>query len=193
MMPLAEQTPEISRPGPSASSDATLSVLARQSSDSEGLSSLHPQTLRVTVLTGGGDKPYALGMAAALTSEGISVDFIGSDDLNLPEVVDNPRINFLNLRGDQRSEASLVAKVLRVLRYYTRLVLYAAIAEPRVFHILWNNKVEFFDRTLLMLCYRLLGKKIVFTAHNVNAGKRDQNDSWLNRASLEIQYTLSDH
>src|SRR5215831_19166796 len=32
--------------------------------------------LRVTLLTGGGDKPYALGMAAALTSEGISVDFI---------------------------------------------------------------------------------------------------------------------
>jgi hypothetical protein len=32
-----------------------------------------------------------------------------------------------------------------------------------------------------MLYYRSLGKKIVFTAHNVNAGKRDQNDSWLNR------------
>ena len=44
-----------------------------------------------------------------------------------------------------------------------------------------------------MLYYKLLGKQIVFTAHNVNAGKRDQNDSWLNRLSLKIQYSLCDH
>jgi len=46
---------------------------------------------------------------------------------------------------------------------------------------------------LLMLYYKLLGKRIVFTAHNVNAGKRDSNDSWLNRFSLKVQYKLSDH
>jgi glycosyltransferase involved in cell wall biosynthesis len=150
-------------------------------------------TLRVALLTGGGDKPYALGMAAALTSGGTSVDFIGSDHLNVPEVVTNPGVNFLNLRGDQRSEASPMAKVRRVLRYYLRLIGYAATAKPKLFHILWNNKFQLFDRTLLMLYYRLLGKKIAFTAHNVNAGKRDSNDSWLNRISLKVQYMLSDH
>ena len=66
-------------------------------------------------------------------------------------------------------------------------------AQPKIFHILWNNKFEFFDRTLLMLYYKLLGKKIVFTAHNVNIRKRDGNDSWLNRFSLKIQYQLVDH
>ena len=44
-----------------------------------------------------------------------------------------------------------------------------------------------------MLYYRLLGKRIVLTAHNVNAGKRDANDSLRNRLSLKIQYRLSDH
>src|SRR5437899_7040764 len=44
-----------------------------------------------------------------------------------------------------------------------------------------------------MLYYRMLGKKITLTVHNVNAGKRDQNDSWLNRVTLKIQYSLSDH
>jgi glycosyltransferase involved in cell wall biosynthesis len=151
------------------------------------------QAVRVALLTGGGDKPYALGMAAALTSEGISVDFIGSDDLNVPEVVTNPRINFLNLRGNQRSEASSMAKALRVLKYYARLIGYSATAKPKVFHLLWNNKFELFDRTLLMLYYRILGKKITLTVHNVNAGKRDLNDSWLNRVTLKIQYGLSDH
>ena len=152
----------------------------------------HP-ACRVALLTGGGDKPYALGMVAALTSEGTSVDFIGSDDLNVPEVVTNPRVNFLNLRGDQRSEASSMAKVYRVSKYYFRLISYAAKAKPRLFHLLWNNKIELFDRTVLMLYYKLLGKCVLLTAHNVNAGKRDQNDSWLNRVTLKIQYSLSDH
>jgi glycosyltransferase involved in cell wall biosynthesis len=150
-------------------------------------------TLRIALLTGGGDKPYALGMAAALTSVGIHVDFIGSDDLSVPELLCNRRVNFLNLRGDQRADASSFAKARRVLKYYIKLISYAATAQPRLFHLLWNNKFELFDRTVLMLYYRLLGKKIAFTAHNVNAGKRDSNDSFLNRRSLRIQYNLCHH
>lgn len=148
---------------------------------------------KVALLTGGGDKPYALGLAGALTSAGISLDFIGSDDLCVPELLSNRRVNFLNLRGDQSLEVSPIAKVMRVLRYYAKLIGYAATARPKVFHILWHNKFQFVDRTVLMLYYKLLGKEIVFTAHNVNAGKRDSNDSWLNRVSLKSQYTLSDH
>jgi D-inositol-3-phosphate glycosyltransferase len=45
----------------------------------------------------------------------------------------------------------------------------------------------------LMLYYKLVGKRVVFTAHNVNAGRRDHNDSWLNRLSLKVQYSFSDH
>jgi glycosyltransferase involved in cell wall biosynthesis len=132
-------------------------------------------------------------MAAALTSVGIHVDFVGSDDLSVPELLANPRLNFLNLRGDQREDASTKAKVLRVLKYYARLIGYAAKAKPKLFHILWNNKFQLFDCTLLMLYYKLLSKRVIFTAHNVNAGKRDQNDSWLNRISLKVQYSLCDH
>src|SRR5262249_54215794 len=73
---------------------------------------------RIALLTGGGDKPYALGMAAALTSAGMHVDFIGSDDLKVSDLLSNARVNFLNLRGDQREDASPVEKVLRVLKYY---------------------------------------------------------------------------
>jgi glycosyltransferase involved in cell wall biosynthesis len=148
---------------------------------------------RIALLTGGGDKPYALGMATALTSVGIPVDFIGSDDLRVPELLSNPRVNFLNLRGAQRPEAGRMVKALRVLSYYVRLIRYAATAEAKLFHLLWNNKFELFDRTLLMLYYKFLGKRVVFTAHNVNSGKRDSSDCWLNRLSLKIQYDLSDH
>ena len=149
--------------------------------------------LKVALLTGGGDKPYSLGLAEALTSAGLSVDFIGSDDLRCAELLNNLQVKFLNLRGDQRHEVSFTKKALRVFTYYARLASYATTAQPKIFHILWNNRFEVFDRTALMLYYKLVGKKIAFTAHNVNAGKRDSTDSHLNRLTLKIQYRLADH
>ena len=151
------------------------------------------RALSIALLTGGGDKPYALGLAAALTSQGIFVDFIGSDDLSVPDVLNDSRVNFLNLRGNQRPDASPFSKARRVLKYYIHLISYAATAQPKLFHVLWNNKFELFDRTLLILYYRMLGKKIILTVHNVNARKRDSNDSSLNRLSLRLQYNLCHH
>lgn len=145
----------------------------------------------IALLTGGWDKPYALGLASALTERGICIDFIGSDDVCSPDLMQNRLVNFLNLRGDQSPDVPLVQKCWRVLLYYARLVRYAAAAEPKVFHILWNNKVELLDR-LLLVYYKLLGKKILFTAHNVNVRKRDGKDHWLNRLSLKFQYRMVD-
>ena len=166
---------------------------AATGSDRPGLgagSAVGPAPLKVALLTGGADKPYALGMASTLASQGVSVEFIGSDQIDGPELHRSPLIRFLNLRGDQRRGASRWRKASRVFLYYIRLILYAAAAEPEIFHILWNNKWELFDRTLLMLYYRCLGRRIVFTAHNVNAGKRDGRDSLLNRLTLRMQYRL---
>jgi glycosyltransferase involved in cell wall biosynthesis len=146
----------------------------------------------VALLTGGGDRPYAYGLATELISKGIVLDLIGSDELDCPEFHDQPRINFLNLRGDARPDDSLLRKVSRVLLFYVRLIRYAATAKPRIFHILWNNKFDSFDRTLLTLYYRLLGKRIVLTVHNVNAAKRDSKDTFFNRLTLRIQYRLAD-
>jgi glycosyltransferase involved in cell wall biosynthesis len=148
---------------------------------------------QVSLLTAGRDRPYALGLAAALLAAGTTLEFVGSDDVDGPELHASPRIRFLNLRGDQSVEVGLARKALRVLAYYGRLLQYAFTARPPVFHILWNNKFELFDRTVLMMLYRLLGKKIVFTAHNVNVRARDGGDSFWNRATLKFQYRRCDH
>jgi D-inositol-3-phosphate glycosyltransferase len=147
----------------------------------------------VALLTGGDDKPYALGLASALLAQGLSLDFIGSDAVDGPVLHDNPRINFLNLRGSQREDVGFARKLLRVLAYYGRLIRYAAGARAPIFHILWNNKFEWFDRTVLMLYYRLVWKKLVMTVHNVNAANRDSRDTLANRITLRIQYRLADH
>ena len=149
--------------------------------------------LRVAILTGGGDRPYALGLAATLIAQGIAFDFIASDELEDPALRTNPFVRFFNLRREMRSNVSVVRKALRVSLYYWRLIVYAATAKPKLFHILWNNKFVILDRTLLMLYYRALGKRIAFTVHNVNAGWRDRNDTFLNRLTLRIQYHLCNH
>lgn len=149
--------------------------------------------IAVSLLTGGGDKPYVFGLTTSLLSQGVALDLIGSNELDCPDFRNKSSLRFLNLRGDQNSGASFVRKVFRVLKYYGKLIRYAATARPEIFHILWNNKFEIFDRTLLMLHYRCLGKKIALTVHNVNAGKRDGKDTRLNRLTLRIQYQLAHH
>lgn len=149
--------------------------------------------LRLGLLTGGDDRSYALGLTSALATDSVFVEFVGSDKLDAPELHTSPHIEFLNLRGDQRENVGKGQKVVRILKYYWRLIKYAATTRAPILHILWNNKLEFIDRVGLMLYYRLLGKKVVFTAHNVNAGKRDGRDSWLNQFTLSVQYRLCHH
>jgi len=168
--------------------------------DRQGCPELPPLTapeptheIEVALLTGGSDKHYAFGLTTSLISKGARLDLIGSDELDGPEFRNMPEVNFLKLRGSQRPDVSLARKISRIAMYYARLIGYAATAKPKIFHILWNNKFEYFDRTLLMLYYRLLGKRIVFTAHNVNAGRRDCQDTRINRLTLRIQYRLANH
>jgi glycosyltransferase involved in cell wall biosynthesis len=152
-----------------------------------------PNALDVALLTGGCDRPYAYGLAMALVSKSVRMEVIGSSAVDSPEMHTTPNLKFLNLWPTKRPRATSVDKLLRTLRHYASLVRYAATAEPDVFHILWNSKVEFFDRTALMLYYKMLGKKIALTAHNVNKAKRDSNDSLLNRLTLKTQYRLANH
>jgi glycosyltransferase involved in cell wall biosynthesis len=162
-----------------------------QSSGEEKLLSAPPE-LEVGLLTGGQDRHYAFGLATALIAKGVYLDVIGSDLVDGPEMHVTPRLRFLNLHGSKQ-EASVGIKIKRILVSYARLIRYAATAKPKILHILWNNKLELFDRTFLMLYYKLLGKKIVLTSHNVNAGRRDSKDSLLNRLTLKVQYRLADH
>jgi glycosyltransferase involved in cell wall biosynthesis len=147
----------------------------------------------VTLLTGGIDRPYTFGLVMELISKRAVLDVIGSDGVDFPEFHSTPGINFLNLQGSQRADVSLVRKVFRLAAYYGKVIRYAAASKPRIFHILWNNKFQAFDRTLLTFFYRLLGKKIVLTVHNVNAARRDSKDTFLNRLTLRIQYRLAHH
>ena len=148
---------------------------------------------RIALLTGGGDRPYAHGLAVSLSEAGVPLDFIGSDFLESEELRARRDVRFLNLRGDMSPDVPPVRKTLRVLQYYARLLAYAVRSDAPVFHILWNNRFEAFDRTVLMWFYRRLGKRIIRTVHNINAAERDGCDNAFNRWTLKAQYAMSDH
>lgn len=149
--------------------------------------------MKVSLLTGGDDPHYAIPLATSLADRGVQVEFIGNDDMETSSRLKRANIQYLNLRGSQDPRAALATKIARIGRYYKNLISYAARTESSVFHILWLNKFDTFDRTFLNILYKLNRKKLVFTAHNVNARKRDGTDTRANRASLRAMYALLDH
>lgn len=153
----------------------------------------HNENLHVALLTAGRDQPYAFGMATSLMAKGFPLDIIGGNDLDLPVWNRNPQVTFFNLRGDIAEAAGYAKKIVRIIDYYVRLIVYALKTPATVFHVLWNNKFETFDRVPLMLFYSALGKKTLLTVHNVNTRERDARDSALNRFTLKMQYRLVDH
>lgn len=144
------------------------------------------------IAAGGGDLYYELGLCLGVVSNGVHVDYIGSDSVRNANVWKKENVTFINLRGSQDPAANMARKLFRILIFYFRLIKYAWKTDSRLFHIQWPNKFVHFDRIFLNMYYKMLGKKLVFTAHNVNAGIRDGDDNSLNRFSLKVMYKIVD-
>ncbi len=149
--------------------------------------------MKISLLTGGGDPHYALGLLSGLLANKIEVYFIGSNAMKDSDLLKAENVSFRNAHGGVGPSARLMTKSLRVLGSYYKLLKHAHGTDSKLFHILWLNKFIHFDRVLMNLCFKILGKKLIFTAHNVNDHERDGKDNFLNRFSLNILYRLVDH
>ncbi len=149
--------------------------------------------MKIALLTAGKDQHYALGLLGALQVKPVHIEFIGSDVMATSEVVRTGHIDFYNLVGNQDSDTSISQKVLRVLQYYARLIIYAARTDAKLFHILWFRKFPYIERTLLNVYLKTLGKKIVFTAHNVDDQERNGKTNLFNKISLMFLYNIVDN
>lgn len=156
------------------------------------------ERIKVSLLTGGGDPTYALPLCSSITSRGIHVDFIAGDAMANAEAVKAVNCKYYNLRGDQNAHAPILGKFSRILTYYYKLIKYSVTTDSKLFHILWPSRlwpsrVVYLDRTILNMFYKMLGKQLVYTAHNINEGERDNNDTFLNRLTLRFLYKFVDH
>src|SRR2546426_6361488 len=150
--------------------------------------------MKIALLTGGKDPHYARGLLRELLEKGVHVALIGSDELADFQNAGTGHLELHNLIGSRSPDDRLIVKAWRVLRYYGRLLAFAARTDVRLFHILWFRKFPYIERTLLNAYFKLLGKKLVFTAHNVDDQSRDgKTASVVNRLSLTFLYHIVDH
>lgn len=149
--------------------------------------------MKITIIYSGVENSYLVGLVSGLSNlSHLKIDVIDSDN-SIGKFDDLTNVNFLNYRGSLEPGVGSLAKVNRILKYYLRLIIYAYKTDSKLLHIQWMNKFIYFDRTILNLYYKILGKKLIFTAHNINAKKRNNRDNILNRLSLMAHYKLMDH
>jgi D-inositol-3-phosphate glycosyltransferase len=149
-------------------------------------------SIRISILNAGQENDYLYGLVSGLSHiAALEIEVVDSD--NSEHLFDHfPAVAFFNLRGDNLSPQSFFIKAWRIARYYLLLLRYALTTRARLFHIEWENSLRLFDRTLLILYYKLLEKKIVFTAHNVYKEARDERAGIVHRLSLKCLYRLVD-
>ena len=149
--------------------------------------------MKITIIYSGVENSYLVGLVSGLSKlPDLNIDVIDSDK-SIGKFDDFDNVNFLNYRGSLDPGSISSDKIKRILRYYRKLIVYAFKTDSKLLHIQWMNKFIYFDRTILNLYYKLMGKKIIFTAHNINAKKRNNKDNFVNRLSLKIHYNLVDH
>lgn len=144
-------------------------------------------------LTTGRAFHYDVGLVSGLVKQNLALEVIGGDALQRYPGMSQPGVNFKNLYGTEPPGAPRWLKAIRAIGVYLRIMFYAGKADSKLIHIQWPYKFVLFDRTLLNLYYKALGKKLVFTAHNVDGDARDGTSSWSKRASLQFSYRMMDH
>jgi D-inositol-3-phosphate glycosyltransferase len=146
---------------------------------------------RVALLTGGKDRHYVIGLLRALGSKAVLVDCVAGDEIEGADV--GRHVRLVNLVGGQDAARSLAARVRGVAGYYARLLGYVCRTRARVVHVLWFRKFERTEGVVLTALLRLAGKKIVFTAHNVDADARDGTSTRVRRLALRALYRAVHH
>lgn len=119
---------------------------------------------------------------------------VGNEELAAARDVRNGRVEFHNLVGRLDADDGPLGKIWRVLSYYGRIVAFAARTDARLFHMLWFRKFPVVERVVLIGYFKLLGKRLAFTAHNVDDRARDGRRRTLPyRLSLKFLYSSVDH
>jgi D-inositol-3-phosphate glycosyltransferase len=148
--------------------------------------------MKITVLNAGQENDYLYGLVSGLSEiPSLEIEVVDSDN-SIGLFDEFPNVRFFNLRGDNLSPQSKIVKIYRITRYYLRLLSYTARTGSKVFHIEWENSLAIIDRIFLPFYYKLFGKDLIFTAHNVYKEARDERANFFRHTTLKAMYHLMD-
>jgi D-inositol-3-phosphate glycosyltransferase len=140
--------------------------------------------MHVTIIANGFQEDYITNLLNNLAGKVEKIDFISSD-IHQKRVIDN-RINSYNLRGEHRENVPMLSKVIRNIRYYGKLAVYLLKSRSALIHVQYF-RLKVIEGILFTLFIRMLGKKAVYTAHDVLP---HSHDNALNRFIYRVIYSL---
>lgn len=147
--------------------------------------------MNISILNGTGQVDYLYGLVSGLACNPTNQIDVLDIDIKQDLFGHFPNVNYMAVFKPQRKSDPLVFKIKNQIIYYSRQFWHIVSHKKRIVHFQWLDRHKIVDRVLLPLVTRLRGHKIVLTVHNINAGKRDNHDTWLNRFTLKALYTLA--
>ncbi len=149
--------------------------------------------MNVSIYNGTGQPDYLYGLISGLTkTPDIEIEILDIDLSSLLFTEFN-NVEFHKVFAYQHPKASYFSRIRNIISYYYLQLKHLALTKPRVIHFQWLDRIYFIDRVILPAVAKIFGHKVILTVHNVNAQKRDNNDSFYNRFTLSILYRLCNH
>lgn len=144
------------------------------------------EPMRICMIAG--DNPhYVHSLVETLARRDLGIDLIGGDEYQ--EFHYSAIVRFLNLRGSQNPHVPRLAKIIRITRYYLRCLWYMVAHNVRVVHM-QRFRFGFAEGVILVSLYKLVGKRVVYTAHNIQPKRKK---GMLTRGVYYLIYRCVDH
>jgi glycosyltransferase involved in cell wall biosynthesis len=142
--------------------------------------------MHIVIIANGFQEDYIINLLNGLSNKVERIDFIGSSIY--PESKIDKRIHLHNLRGSHDENVGFLSKIERILSYYLRLLIFLFKTPAKTVHIQWL-RFNFFEGIILTLVIKMLGKKAVYTAHDVLP--HSKNNAY-NRSLFKLIYKIQD-
>ena len=147
--------------------------------------------MNISVLNGTGQADYMYGLVSGLAcNQKDQIDVLDTD-LNQDLFGGLTNVNYISVFKHQRKSDPIFSKINNIIRYYFMQFGYVISRKKRIIHFQWLDRNKIIDRLLLPIVTCARGHKIVLTVHNINACKRDNKDTWLNRFTLKFLYRVA--
>jgi len=147
--------------------------------------------MNISVFNGGGQVDYMYGLVSGLSQNKSDTIDVLDVDLTQDLFIPFENVNYYPVFRILPRTTAFWRKGINYLRFYFLQSWFLIAHKKRIIHFQWPDRNKFIDRIVLPLIARIRGHKVVLTVHNINAGKRDNRDTWFNRATLRTLYHLS--
>ncbi|MDY0342820.1 MAG: glycosyltransferase family 4 protein [Lentimicrobium sp.] len=146
--------------------------------------------MKISIFNGVGTLDYLLGLVSGLSQ-------VKEDDIDVLDSFERIKVfapfnnvNYFPVFSVKYSKSTGIKKAWNILRFYYLQVFYLLSRKPRIIHFQWLERHKIIDRIVIPLIAKVRGHKTVLTVHNVNAGKRDNRNTWFNTLTLRLLYKL---